>query len=70
LSAIDVVGYWKPRENEEKKMRAIPKHRAPWAGAGAGDVRRDDRRFGRDGEERERTTSGIWVGAGIRRVRE
>jgi hypothetical protein len=45
-----------------------------WAGAGAGagasDVRCDDHRFRRDGEERERMTSGIGVGAGIGRVRE
>jgi hypothetical protein len=29
---IDVVGYWKPRENEEKETRAVPKRRAPCVG--------------------------------------
>jgi hypothetical protein len=58
------------RMKRKKRAQSLNAERLVWAGAGAGDVRRDDRRFGRGGEEREWTTSSIWVGAGIGRVRE
>jgi hypothetical protein len=58
------------RMKRKKRAQSLNAERLMWAGAGASDVRCDDHRFRRDGEERERMTSGIWVGAGIGRVRE
>jgi hypothetical protein len=58
------------RMKRKKRAQSLNAERLMWAGAGASDVRCDDHRFRRDGEERERMTSGIWIGAGIGRVRE